>query len=361
MQLVPTLGRWGQRYLHRPASRTNIHASMATPELPPVLVPFASGLGAALLAQLARGGAPVAVKDFESARYVWVNEPMAALLGRPAGEMPGLVDEDVAMPAFWPALRPAEQAASLHAHGTVSQHSVEGQTARRAFSVLRVPLESGAEPGRRLLCAIWTELTEANQRQAQLKSALDQLEQEQQANRALRRELHGEASRPLRDPNLRFEDQLRREHDLSSREHREFALVSVQLDPLGDAALAAGDEARERILDALGRQLRDNTRAMDALCRFDDQRFAVLLSGVGLATAHSRMESLRRQCATQIVVHDGRDLGFTVSMGVASFPHTADSQQGLVEAAEAALADARRRGGNRVALASIRFETSAAG
>jgi GGDEF domain-containing protein len=55
-------------------------------------------------------------------------------------------------------------------------------------------------------------------------------------------------------------------------------------------------------------------------------------------------------------VHDGRELGFTVSMGVASFPHTAQTQDDLRNACEAALDDARRRGGNRVALASIQFD-----
>jgi len=83
-----------------------------------------------------------------------------------------------------------------------------------------------------------------------------------------------------------------------------------------------------------------------------------VLSGVGLATAHARMEGLRRQCATQIVAHEGRDIGFTVSMGVASFPHTASGQEDLRAACEAALADARKRGGNRVALASIRFDAA---
>jgi len=119
-----------------------------------------------------------------------------------------------------------------------------------------------------------------------------------------------------------------------------------------------GDLARARIHDALGRLLRGNTRAMDASCRFDETRFGVLLSGVGLATAHARMEGLRRQCATQIVAHDGREIGFTVSMGVASFPHTAHSQEELRAACDAALADARQRGGNRVTLASIRFDPS---
>ena len=107
----------------------------------------------------------------------------------------------------------------------------------------------------------------------------------------------------------------------------------------------------------MGRLLRGNTRAMDASCRIDDDHFAVLLSGVGLATAHARMEGLRRQCATQIVMLDGEELGFTVATGVASFPHTAHDHAELVAACSAALVEARRRGGNTVALASIRFES----
>ena len=43
-------------------------------------------------------------------------------------------------------------------------------------------------------------------------------------------------------------------------------------------------------------------------------------------------------------------------MGVASFPHTAHTQEELMKSTELALAEAQRRGGNHVTLASIRFE-----
>jgi len=59
-------------------------------------------------------------------------------------------------------------------------------------------------------------------------------------------------------------------------------------------------------------------------------------------------------------VLEGRDLGFTVSMGVASFPHTAHSGEGLMQAADTALREAQKRGGNHVALASIRFDLGTA-
>jgi GGDEF domain-containing protein len=70
------------------------------------------------------------------------------------------------------------------------------------------------------------------------------------------------------------------------------------------------------------------------------------------------MEGLRRKCATQIVVHEGQELGFTVAMGVASFPHSAQTQEALVAACEAALAEAQRRGGNHLTLAAIRFDAA---
>jgi len=45
-------------------------------------------------------------------------------------------------------------------------------------------------------------------------------------------------------------------------------------------------------------------------------------------------------------------------MGVASFPHTAHTQEELRSACEGALTEARQRGGNHVTLASIRFDAA---
>jgi diguanylate cyclase (GGDEF)-like protein len=133
-------------------------------------------------------------------------------------------------------------------------------------------------------------------------------------------------------------------------------VVFIELDAPGPKVLALGAAGGRVVLEAMGRLLRGGTRAMDASCRYEERRFAVLLSGVGLATAHSRMEGLRRKCATQIVVHEGQELGFTVAVGVASFPHTASSQECLIAACDAALREAQRRGGNQVTLAAITFD-----
>ena len=317
--------------------------------------------GGVLFGLVERLEAPFAIKEIGSGRYVHASPRLAALFGRTPEQVVGQTDADLLGPEMSAALRTAEQSALAQDAPHSAEHRIERDRQRRDFNVLRVALPTDQGEAPRHLCSVWVETTLAHQRETQLTNALQQLEQQQIASETLRRETQDQA---LRDnvtglyQRVHFDDQLRREVDLSSREHREFALVSIALDPLAEAVQAQGPAARKRVLEALGRLLRGNTRAMDASCRLDEDHFAILLSGVGLATAHSRMEGLRRQCATQIVVLDGKDLGFSVSMGVASFPHTAHTQQELMQAADQALAEAQRRGGNHVTLASIRFETT---
>ncbi|MDT7836138.1 sensor domain-containing diguanylate cyclase [Aquabacterium sp. OR-4] len=303
-------------------------------------------------------GWPLAVKAADDGRYLMANAAFAALMGRPVDEVTGRSDAELFEPVAVPALRAADQTALAQGGLFTSEHRFEHRGERRDFNVLRV---AGQGAGRALVMSLWQDQAPARQREQQLAQALAQLEQLQNANEHLRREAGEQSLRDLAsglNTRAHFDDQMRRELDLSVREHREFALVHMSLDPAGARVAALGERAHTCICEAMGRLLRGNTRAMDASCRLDDRHFAVLLSGVGLATAHSRMEGLRRQCATQIVLLDGERLEFSVSMGVASFPHTAHGPDELVAACQSALAEARRRGGNTVALASIRFEPS---
>ena len=177
-----------------------------------------------------------------------------------------------------------------------------------------------------------------------LQLALAQLEQQQQAAEALRRETQDQS---LRDNVTGLYQKvhrgsLRREVDLSSREHREFAGL--------DRARCTRPKRRPWAwLHA-----RASSKRWAGCCAAIRGRWT---PRAGSTTATSRCcspawawprrirawKALRRQCATQIVVLEGRNLGFTVSMGVASFPHTAHTQEALLQAAETALTEARKR------------------
>ncbi len=323
----------------------------------------AASVVAALLAMLDQVDVLLAIKEAATGRYVHVNAAMAEFFGRTPSTMLGASDADLMDPPRAASMRTAELAALAHAAPAPSEFKSERDGVKREFNIVRMGLAAPGGAAPRHVISVWVDRTAASERERQLQLALAQIEQQHVAAEVQRRETQDQSVRESSTglyQRVHFDDQLRREVDLSSREHREFALVSIAVDPPSGAVVSAGAEARKRILEALGRLLRNNTRAMDASCRLDEDRFAVLLSGVGLATAHSRMEGLRRQCATQIVVLEGRELGFTVSMGVASFPHTAHSETDLMLASDTALREAQKRGGNHVALASIRFELGSA-
>jgi diguanylate cyclase (GGDEF)-like protein len=307
----------------------------------------------------ARQGGMWTLKDEASGHYEAVDPRFAAWLGLEPARVVGQSDANLFDTSLAAILRAAELTARGHDGVLASEHRFEHGGARHDFLVLRTVGESDLE-GRRRVASLWIDQAAARQKETQLKTALAQLEEQQRANDQLRLEVKDQRLRDT-DSGLytrgHFEEQLRREVDLSTREHREFAIVLIDIDPPSEEVRALGAPAQARVLATLGQLLRSNTRAMDASCRFDDRLFAVLLSGVGLATAHARMEGLRRQCATQIVVLEGQELGFTVSMGVASFPHTAHSHDELMAACTSALSEAQRRGGNHVTLASIRFES----
>lgn len=297
-----------------------------------------------------------ALKNGADGRYIALSDGMRRLFGSAAAGLVGSLDADLLDASLATALRSADQTALAHDGTLSSNHRFEWQGVRHDYLVWRRVHEVS---GQRLIASLWLDQAPARQREAQLKTALEQLEQHQRASEALRRELRDQGLHDLQSglyTLAHFEDQLRREVDLSAREHREFAVVYMEFDPFSPTIRSLGSKAQDRVLEAMGRLIRSNTRAMDASCRMDDRRFAVLLSGVGLATAHSRMEGLRRQCATQIVMLEGQEMGFSVSMGVSSYPHTAHTQGEVLAACESALTEARRRGGNSIALASIKFD-----
>ncbi|RRS05197.1 sensor domain-containing diguanylate cyclase [Aquabacterium soli] len=320
------------------------------------VTPGLSGMEDALVRSLEQLGAGVLIKHLGTGRYEYAS-PAARGLWPGARDPLGASDAELFDAVQAVALRAADQQAVSLSSGFAAEHRLERQGERREYMVWRQALRDADGQASRVLSS-WQDLTEARKREQQLQAALQQIEEQQLANAELRREMQ---DNQVRDNvsglyhRAHFEEQLRREADLSSREQREFAIVSVAVDGMDDIRQTYGADSCERVVEALGRLLRANTRAMDSPCRLGGDRFVVLLSGVGLATAHSRMEHLRKQCSQHIVAYNGQQIPFTVSMGIASFPHTAGSVEELMRSADRSMAVSREKGGNHLTLASIQF------
>src|SRR5690606_21390207 len=270
-------------------------------------------------------GMAALLKDVSTGRYEWASDAAARLLAF-EGEVLGQTDAELFDGVQAVSLRAADQQALSLPGGFLTEHRIERGGERHEYSAWRQVLKLSEAPDAPKLLSVWHDMSESRRREAQLQSALAQLESQQKAMEELRRDKQDSGVRDAVSGlyhRAHFDEQLRREADLSSREQREFALVSIAIDGMDDILHLHSQAGGERVVEALGRLLRANTRAMDSPCRLGRDRFVVLLSGMGLATAHSRMEQLRRQCSEHIVPYNGQQIPFSVSMVGASCPYTA--------------------------------------
>jgi diguanylate cyclase (GGDEF)-like protein len=108
----------------------------------------------------------------------------------------------------------------------------------------------------------------------------------------------------------------------------------------------AGDEALRQVCDVL----RPRVRKVDTLARYGGEEFMLVLSNVSKEDAFEVAEKLRRAVmeAPELAVPTQPGGQITVSIGVASLPLDAATQDNLVDCADAALYASKRGGRNRV-------------
>lgn len=307
----------------------------------------------ALLAWMQERGTMVSIKDANSGCYVWANAPMLGFLGTDEAGLVARTDLDLLPQADAVVVRAADQRALAATFAAADTHRFERGGHKLELQSWRCVLSTtGASPQ---ILTVWR-TDDRPALEQQLASALAQIERQQGVIGKLQ---HAQSQGQDRPSDLfrreHFEQHLRREAALSQREGREFALVLLAVDRLDQLQQSHGADVAVSVAETVTRLMRGNTRAMDVLSQLGPDRFAILFSGIGLATAHARVEQLRRACASEVLVQDGVSFGFEISAGVASFPHSADSLAALSQSAIRALNDARLRGGNRVALASIQL------
>ena len=92
-------------------------------------------------------------------------------------------------------------------------------------------------------------------------------------------------------------------------------------------------------------------RKEDIFARYGGEEFVILMPHTSLEQVVEKAEDIRKGVGSLIISDRVISASVTISIGVSSFPETADSQVTLVKSADDALYEAKRQGRNRVCVA----------
>lgn len=176
------------------------------------------------------------------------------------------------------------------------------------------------------------------------------------ANLKLRISLRDQA---IRDPltglfNRRYlEETLEREFNRALRMKRSVGVIMLDLDHFKRFNDTFGHEAGDVLLRKLGIFLKQHLRGGDIACRYGGEEFALILPEVSTGSLLRRAEQLREGIKHLSVPYQGTDQGtLTMSLGIAMFPTHGATGQRVLNAADAALYEAKSQGRDRVVVAS---------
>ena len=147
-----------------------------------------------------------------------------------------------------------------------------------------------------------------------------------------------------------FVDYLHNEVTKVDRYGGDLSLLMLDLDQFKQFNDRHGHEAGNELLRRIGGAVGSLVRDADVAARYGGEEFAVLIRG-DESHGYELAERLRRAVETVTVsVRGGELASTTISAGIAAYPAGARDEAELIEAADAALYESKRRGRNRVTI-----------
>ena len=151
-----------------------------------------------------------------------------------------------------------------------------------------------------------------------------------------------------------FDQFLETELSRAERYRHTLSLIIIDLDAFKEFNDTYGHPAGDERLKAIANILRENMRDPDVAARYGGEEFAIILPHTPKGGAMFLAERLRETAEEQAPEKPGAHAyipGYTISLGVATFPEDGNTTSILLRAADNAEMSAKRLGKNRVCAA----------
>ena len=156
-----------------------------------------------------------------------------------------------------------------------------------------------------------------------------------------------------------FDESMQREIDRSCRRGNPMGVLFVDVDRFKQLNDTYGHQFGDTVLTRLGAIISRNVRTADIAARYGGEEFVVLAVDVSESGLQILAERIRQSVEKETFDHDGVVVPVTVSIG-ATFASLCRSDQSLasqvLESADAAMYESKRRGRNCVTMSSMATE-----
>lgn len=141
---------------------------------------------------------------------------------------------------------------------------------------------------------------------------------------------------------------------IARAEDQPLAILKLAIDNFQGLKETFGSEHCTHLLCRMGDALRRQLHDADWLAQTARDEFVVIRAGIAsIEGARDLAQQLQQSLATSDLLGDEHHMGIPVSIGVSLWPSHASSAEGLLQAANTALTEAKRRGPRQLQLYSI--------
>jgi diguanylate cyclase (GGDEF)-like protein len=145
-----------------------------------------------------------------------------------------------------------------------------------------------------------------------------------------------------------FQQKLNEEIKRARNSGFEVTLVILDIDHFKGFNDTYGHTFGDKVIKHTVEVVKSSLRKGDVIARFGGEEFVIILPTANSNEAYKKIDSLRQNLQNTTIKDNEIEAGITASFGIASFPHSATTDDALIRAADEALYEAKNSGRNCV-------------